>query len=124
MARGRKHMELVDVTVFYLEMFAPSHRSVPPPREGLTVVHVRSPTVPYYRSLYDAVGKDYYWRSRRKLSDEALAAILGDPRNELHVLHVEGTPAASRKSQNGTPWRRRTVRCGWWLNGQKSSGKL
>ena len=27
------------------------------------------------------------------MSDEALAAILGDPRNELHVLHVDGTPA-------------------------------
>jgi GNAT superfamily N-acetyltransferase len=86
-------MELVDVTVFHLEMLAPSHRPVPAPREGLTVLHVPSPTVPYYRSLYDAVGKDYHWLSRRKLSDEALAAILGDPRDELHVLHVEGTPA-------------------------------
>ena len=86
-------MGLVEVTVFYLEMLAPSHRSVPAPRAGLAVLHVRSPTVPYYRSLYNVVGQDYYWLSRRKLSDEALAAILGDPRNELHVLHVEGTPA-------------------------------
>src|SRR3954454_13703251 len=86
-------MELVEVTVYYLEMLAPSHRSVPAPRGGLMVLHVPSPTVPYYRSLYDAVGKHYSWLSRRKLSDEALAAILGDPRDELHVLHVEGTPA-------------------------------
>jgi GNAT superfamily N-acetyltransferase len=86
-------MDLVEVTVFHLEMLAPSHRSVPAPREGLTVVHVLAPTVPDYRSLYDAVGKDYYWLSRRKMLDAALAAILGDPRNELHVLHVEGTPA-------------------------------
>jgi GNAT superfamily N-acetyltransferase len=84
---------LVEVTVFYLKMLAPSHRLVPAPREGLTVVHVRSPTVPFYRSLYDGVGKDYYWLGRRKLSDEALAAILGDPRDELYVLHVRGTPA-------------------------------
>jgi hypothetical protein len=34
----------------FLEMLAPSHRSVPAPREGLTVLHVLSPTVPYYRS--------------------------------------------------------------------------
>jgi GNAT superfamily N-acetyltransferase len=27
------------------------------------------------------------------MPDEARAAILGDPRNELHVLHVEGTRA-------------------------------
>jgi len=86
-------MELVEVTVYYLEMFARSNRFVPAPRDVLTVVHVPSPTVPYYRSLYNAVGNEFYWQSRRKLSDEALAAIIGDPRNELHVLHVEGAPA-------------------------------
>jgi len=43
--------------------------------------------------LYDAVGKQYHWLSRRKLSDDELAAILGDARNELHVLHVDGSPA-------------------------------
>jgi GNAT superfamily N-acetyltransferase len=49
--------------------------------------------VPFYRFLYDAVGKQFRWLSRRKMSDEELAAILDDPRNELHVLHVDGTPA-------------------------------
>src|SRR3954452_3657886 len=86
-------MELVEVTVSYLEMLAPSRRPVPSPRGGLTVRHIESPTVPYYRRLYDAVGKDYHWLGRRKMSDEALAAVLGDPRDELHVLHVDGTPA-------------------------------
>lgn len=86
-------MELVEVTVYYLEMLDASNLTVPAPRNGLTVVHVESPTVPYYRSLYDAVGKDYYWLGRRKMSDEALAAILGDERNELHVMQVDGTPA-------------------------------
>src|SRR5690242_18089411 len=93
----------VDVTVFYLEMLTPSHRPVPPPRECLTVVHVRSPTVPYYRSLYDGVGQDYYWLSRRKLSDEALAAILSDPRHELHVLHVQGKPAGFAELDRSQP---------------------
>src|ERR1043166_3443494 len=86
-------MPMIDVTVYYLEMRAPSHRCVPAPRAGLTVVHVEAPTVPYYRSLYDAVGKEFHWLSRRKMSDDALAATLGDPRNEMHVLHVDGTPA-------------------------------
>ena len=27
------------------------------------------------------------------MSDEALATIIGDPRDELHVLHVDGTPS-------------------------------
>lgn len=86
-------METVEVTVYYLEMPAPSQRFVPVPRSGLTVAHIKSPTVQYYRSLYDAVGKDFYWLSRRKMTDEALAAILSDPRNEMHVLHVDGTAA-------------------------------
>ena len=86
-------MEMVEVTVHYLEMLAPSNRSIPAPREGLTILHIPSPTVPYYRSLYNAVGKDFNWLSRRKMSDDALAAIIGDPRDELQVLHVDGTPA-------------------------------
>jgi GNAT superfamily N-acetyltransferase len=86
-------MEIVDVTVYYLEMFARPRRFVPAPRTGLTVDQVKSPPVAYYRSLYDAVGKEFHWLSRRKMSDEALAAILDDIRNELHVLHVDGTPA-------------------------------
>jgi len=86
-------MHQVDVIVHYLEMLALSHRFVPAPREDLTVQHVQSPTVSHYRSLYDAVGHDYYWLSRRKLSDEALAAIIGDPRDELHVLQVAGQAA-------------------------------
>jgi len=86
-------MVLVEVTIFHLEMLSPALRSVPVPRDGLTVLHVQSPSVSYYRSLYNAVGKDFYWLSRRKLSDEALAVILGDPRNEMHVLQVDGAPA-------------------------------
>jgi GNAT superfamily N-acetyltransferase len=74
-------------------MLAPSERSVPTLRDGLTVVHAQSPTVPYYRSLYDAVGQDYYWLSRRKLTDAELAEIIHDPLNDLHVLNVDGTPA-------------------------------
>ena len=86
-------MEQVEVTVYYLEMFAHSHRSVPAPRDGLTVLHVQSPSVPYYRSLYNAVGKDFYWLSRRKMPDDQLAAVIGDPQVEVHVLYVDGKPA-------------------------------
>ena len=85
--------QLVDVSVYYLEMLAPSQRSVQAPRDGLTVLHDQAPTVPHYRFLYDAVGKDYQWLGRRKLSDAELAAVIHDPRNELHVLHVDGSPA-------------------------------
>jgi GNAT superfamily N-acetyltransferase len=81
------------VKTIYLEMFARPERVVSPSREGLAVVHARNPTVPYYRRLYDAVGRDYDWTSRKKLSDAELAALLNDPRLEVHVLTVEGVPA-------------------------------
>jgi hypothetical protein len=42
------------VKTTYLQMFARPDRVVPPPREGLAVVHARKPTVAYYRFLDDA----------------------------------------------------------------------
>lgn len=86
-------MAMIDVTIYYLEMLAHAQRSVPPPREDLAVLQARRPTVAFYRFLYDAVGRDYHWLSRRKLSDAELAAILNDSLDEVHVLFVEGTPA-------------------------------
>lgn len=86
-------MEIVDVTVFYLEMLSPSQRTVPAPRDGLSVLHVYAPTVSDYRNLYNSVGRDFHWLNRRKLTDAELAAVIQNPLNELHVLHVAGTPA-------------------------------
>ena len=84
---------IVDVTVCYLEMLSPSHRTVPAPRDGLSILHVQDPTVNHYRDLYNAVGREFHWLSRRKLSDVELTAVIQHPLNELHVLHVAGTPA-------------------------------
>lgn len=86
-------MPIVDVTVYYLEMHTPSERVVPPPLEGLSVLHAKNPSVAYYRFLYNAVGKDYHWHSRGKMSDAQLATILAQPLNEVHVLHADGVPA-------------------------------
>ncbi len=90
---GEKNMELVDVTVYYLEMLTLSQLDVPAPHNDLAVLHARTPSVPYYRFLYEAVGQDYHWLSRSKLSDDNLATILNEPRNEVHVLYVHGSPA-------------------------------
>jgi len=81
------------ITTTYLQMFARPKRVVPPPREGLTVVHAKKPPVAYYRFLYDTVGRDYDWTSRKKLSDAELATILHDPKVEVHVLMADGVPA-------------------------------
>ena len=86
-------MPVVNEKVTYLEMREHVRRTLPPPRAGLTLVHAKNPGVAYYRFLYSAVGGRYCWQSRGKLKDEELAALLRNPLNEVHVLHVEGTPA-------------------------------
>jgi GNAT superfamily N-acetyltransferase len=86
-------MPTLDVKVYYLEMFVRPPGDIPPPRDELLVLHARRPSVAYYRFLYYTVGNDYQWYSRRKLTDSELAALLADPRDEVHVLHVEGSPA-------------------------------
>src|SRR5262249_23538679 len=83
----------MNVKVTYLEMLCHAKRNVPPPRDGLTVTHAKNLPVAYYRFLYDAVGRDYDWTSRKKLSDAQLAALLNDPRLEVHVLMADGVPA-------------------------------
>src|SRR6516225_1204516 len=85
--------ERVMVKTTYLQMFAHPQRPVQPPRDGLAVVHAKKPPVAYYRFLYDAVGGEYDWTSRKKLSNAELAALLNDPRLEVHVLMVDGVPA-------------------------------
>jgi GNAT superfamily N-acetyltransferase len=96
-------MALIDVKVYYLEMLAPNQRRVSAPRPGLSVVHVPGPGVAYYRALYNAVGADYHWRSRKILSDAELEAILHDPWNEVHVLNADGTVAGFAELDRRTP---------------------
>ena len=90
------------VKTTYLEMLARTVQVVPPPRDGLAVVRARKPTVAYYRFLYDAVGRDYDWTSRKKLSDAELAALLNDPRLEVHVLMADGVSAGFAKLDRRT----------------------
>jgi GNAT superfamily N-acetyltransferase len=77
----------------YVQMFAHAKRVVPPPRDGLTVVHAVDPTIAYYRFIYDAVGSSWNWRSRKRLTDDQLVAIIKNPKDEVHVLFANGVPA-------------------------------
>jgi GNAT superfamily N-acetyltransferase len=81
------------VKTTYLQMFAHPQRVVTPPREGIAVIHAKKPPVSYYRFLYNAVGRDYDWTSRKKLSDAELAVLLQDSRLEVHILMADGVPA-------------------------------
>ncbi|MCH2201589.1 MAG: GNAT family N-acetyltransferase [Fuerstiella sp.] len=86
-------MSTADVTTYYLEMLTHHQRNIPTPSEQVTVTTIETPTVRYYRFLYDAVGREYNWILRNKLNDTALATVLEDPHNDLLVLSVNGSPA-------------------------------
>lgn len=82
------------VTVTYLQMTSPDRCPVVPAwAEGTAIRRAERPTVSFYRYLYDAVGADWSWYERRRLSDEALAAIIHDDAVEIYVLFVRGVPA-------------------------------
>lgn len=88
---GRTHLGTV---VTYLEMTAPpAGPPVAAPLAGVEIRRAVAPGVPFYRKLYEAVGTPWMWTERRCLGDEELAAILGDPRVEVHLLRVAGALA-------------------------------
>ena len=91
---GACGMRTVLVTVTYLQMTSPDQRSPAPEwPEPVRVRRAERPAVSFYRYLYDTVGADWDWHVRRRLSDDALAAIVHDDAVEVHVLHVRGVPA-------------------------------
>src|SRR4051812_29664564 len=84
----------IETVVTYLEMTAPPKLHVPFPASfKLMLMRAEHPTVGFYRYLYDAVGKNYCWIDRKKLSDEELARIITSSGVEIWVLYVSGAPA-------------------------------
>lgn len=96
-------MPAVDVTVYYLEMLNHCRRAVPAPRAGLSVIEAKKPTIDFYRYLYNAVGEAHNWHTRANRPDLELAALIEDPRNEIHVLYADGTPAGFAELDRRTP---------------------
>jgi GNAT superfamily N-acetyltransferase len=58
-----------------------------------SIVRVLTPSVGFYRYLYDTVGAPYVWWLRRTLPDSQIAALLGAPGVSLFVLYQNGEPA-------------------------------
>jgi ribosomal protein S18 acetylase RimI-like enzyme len=82
------------VVITYLEMNErPNLPYMPPPRKNLALLGAPGITVPFYRYLYDAVGRPWYWTDRKALSDAELDDLLRDGAVSVHVLYVEGAPA-------------------------------
>ncbi len=85
----------IESIITSLEMHsAPAHPALHPPASlKLALLRAENPSVEFYRYLYDVVGRDWNWVDRKRLSDDALAAIVGDERVEIYVPYVGGVPA-------------------------------
>ncbi len=82
------------VTVTFLEMRTPPRHQPPPMPPGLlALVRADPPTLSFYRYLYATVGEPWLWSERRRMGDAELLTIVSDPRVEVWVLFVSGTPA-------------------------------
>ena len=83
----------VAVTVTFLRMDRPPAAPAPALPIDHQVVRAATPTVAFYRFLYNTVGADYVWWLRRAMQDEELATLLRDPLVSIHVLYAGGEPA-------------------------------
>jgi GNAT superfamily N-acetyltransferase len=84
----------VETVVTFLEMRAEPKLHVPVPAlPKLMLMQAEQPTTDFYRYLYDAVGRNYVWVDRKKLSDDELTAIIRDDNVEVWVVYVAGQPA-------------------------------
>ena len=87
-------MAALETTLTFLEMTAePLLHVAPPSKLKLMLARAETPSVGFYRYLYDAVGRDFHWLDRKKLSDADLTAIIRDERVEVWVAYASGQPA-------------------------------
>src|SRR3569623_1278035 len=84
----------IPMTVTFLEMNAKPAATPPPvPKGKVALLRCEKPSTHFYRYLYDTIGAEYYWVDRKRLSLDALAAVIQDPLNRLFVLYIDGSPA-------------------------------
>lgn len=85
--------QIYRTTVTHLEMRREPRPSVAPrPRGKYALLRAEKPPLHFYRYLYDTVGRNHAWVSRRKLTDEQLAAIVHHDEVGIYILYVDGAP--------------------------------
>ena len=72
--------------VTYLEMRQPPRTPPAAAPPGLFVRRVENPGLNWYRELYRAVGQDWLWFSRQRMSDAELAELIHHPQVEVYAL--------------------------------------
>ncbi|MCR8825109.1 GNAT family N-acetyltransferase [Pseudosulfitobacter koreensis] len=84
----------IATVVTHLEMRARADISGRAAPEGWTLRRVENPSLGWYRRIFQAVGEDWLWFSRRGLSDDALAAIIHNDDVAIWTLSNGDTDAA------------------------------
>ncbi len=85
---------MAPVTTTYLHLPSPADfRPAFVDHPDLLVLEAREPSVPFYRFLYDAVGRDWVWIDRLHWTDAQHLEHLSRPTTTLLVLYYRGTPA-------------------------------
>jgi GNAT superfamily N-acetyltransferase len=92
-AASREPVTRIAVDVTFLRMDAPPAEPGSELPSGFDLVRVARCSVPFYRYLYDTVGRDWVWWLRRTVPDEEIAALLARPEVTIHVLYGGGEPA-------------------------------
>ena len=96
--------DLIETTVTYLQMKAqPEGPATPAPPGIAALLRADRPSLDFYRYLYDAIGRDWLWLDRKRMNDEELGAIIGDERDEIYVLYVDGVPAGYAELDRRSP---------------------
>jgi len=79
---------------WYLRIDDPSKiEATQPPPENVSIVRANSPTIEFYRFLYNNAGEEFLWGDRRRLSDTDLLTLISPETCHLMVLYESGTPA-------------------------------
>jgi len=89
----REPVTRIAVDVTFLRMDAPPESPVPALPAGASVAQLSRCSVPFYRYLYDTVGRDWVWWLRRTQPDAEIAGLLARPDISIHVLYQGGEPA-------------------------------
>ena len=83
----------IAAVITHLHMHAPPVLRPVPDGESYELRRAHKPDLGWYRSLYRLVGEQWLWFSRLALDDAALAALIHDPKVEVHALRHRGHDA-------------------------------
>ncbi len=93
MRRGSGVLRELSATVTYLAMESRPSASPPPqPLIKSALLKCENPPVHFYRYLYDAVGRPWYWIERRLWTDDKLRSHLAQEKIALYALYLGGVP--------------------------------